>query len=124
MPLYNCEINLILTWSSPCVITNSIGTETLAIIDTKLYVTVLTLINSRYSAKLLQLLKSDFKRTVNWNKYQSKVLMERQNQNLDYLVDPSFQRVDRLFVLSFEDNAHRTRDTGYFLPKVEVKDQR
>ena len=69
-------------------------------------------------------MKSDFKRTVNWNKYQSKVLMERQNQNLDYLVDPSFQRVDRLFVLSFEDNAHRTRDTGYFLPKVEVKDQR
>ena len=38
------------------------------------------------------------------------------------LIDPSFQGVNRLFVLSFENNAHRTRDIGYFLPKVEIKD--
>ena len=41
--------------------------------------------------------------------------IERQNQYLDYLIDPNFQGVNRLFVLSFEDNSHRTRHTGNFL---------
>ena len=35
---------------------------------------------------------------------------------------PSFRGVNRLFVLSFEDNAHQTRNTWYFLPKLEIKD--
>ena len=45
--------------------------------------------------------------------------MQTQNPFLDYLINPTFQGVNRLFVLSFENNAHRTRHTGYFLPKVE-----
>ena len=44
MPLINCEVNLILTWSSTCVITNSTGAGRFAITDTKLYVPV---VNSR-----------------------------------------------------------------------------
>ena len=47
--------------------------------------------------------------------------IEIQNQSLDYLIDPSFQRVKIIFVLSIEDNARRTRHIGYFLPKVEMK---
>ena len=43
MPLINCEVNLILTWSSPRVITNSTGAGTFAITDTKLYAPVVTL---------------------------------------------------------------------------------
>ena len=43
MPLINCEVNLILTWSSTCVITNSNGAETFTITDTKRYVPVVTL---------------------------------------------------------------------------------
>ena len=71
--------------------------------------------------KLFQQLKSGFKRTINWNKYQSKVSLESQNQYLYFLIDSSFQGVNRVFVLSFEDNAHRTSHIGYFIPKVEVK---
>ena len=41
---------------------------------------------------------------------------------LDYLIDPSFQGVNRLFVLSFENTIDRTVRTGYYLPKVEIKD--
>ena len=67
-------------------------------------------------------MKSGFRRTINWNKYQSKMSIERPNENLDYLVDPNFQGVNRLFVLLFEDNAHRTRYAEYSLPKVEIKD--
>ena len=48
--------------------------------------------------------------------------MGRQNQYLGYLIDPSFQGVNRLFVLSSEDIAHQARHIGFFLPKVEIKD--
>ena len=54
--------------------------------------------------KLLQQLISGFKRTNNRNKYQSKVSTEGQNPYWDYLIDPSFKKVNRLSVLSFEDN--------------------
>ena len=47
MPLINCEVALILTWSLTCVITNSTGATTFAITDTKLYVPVVTLSNKR-----------------------------------------------------------------------------
>ena len=40
MPLINCEVNLVLTWSLTCVITNSTGAGTFEITDTKLYVPV------------------------------------------------------------------------------------
>ena len=50
------------------------------------------------------------------------MLTERQNKYLYYLIDPSFQGVNRLFVLSFENNAHRIKHTGCFLPKVEIND--
>ena len=66
--------------------------------------------------------KSCFKRTDMNNKYQSKTSTERSNQYLDYLIDPSFQRVNRLFVLSFEDNAHSKGYNQYFLPTIETKD--
>ena len=68
MPLINCEINLILTWSSTCVITIDTGVGKFAITDTTLYVPVVTL-STQDNAKLLQQLKSGFKRTINWNKY-------------------------------------------------------
>ena len=71
---------------------------------------------------MLGKLKLGFKETNNWNKYQSKVSIKRQNQYWDYLVDASFQGVNRLFVLPFEDNAIRTRHTRYFLSIVEIKD--
>ena len=72
--------------------------------------------------KLLQQLKSGFKRTINWNKYQSKAIRQEQNRHLDYLIDSSFQEVGRLFVLSFENNTGQVSYTRYYLPQVEMKD--
>ena len=69
MSLINCEINLILTWSSTCVITNSTGAGRFAISERKRYVPVVTL-STQDNAKLLQKLESGFKRTITWNKYQ------------------------------------------------------
>ena len=59
---------------------------------------------------------------MNRNKYQSKATIQTRNQYLDYLIDPSFERVNRLFVLSFEKSAHRTAHRRYFLPIVKMKD--
>ena len=121
MPLINCEVNLILTWSSTCVITNSKGAGKFAITDTKLYVPVVTL-STQDNAKLLQQLKSGFKRTINWNKYQSDPKTYAQNRYLNHLVDASFLGVNRLFVLSFKNEDDRKSLSNYYLPKVEIKD--
>ena len=120
MPLINCEVNLILTRSSTCVITDSNGAGTFKITDTKLYVPVVTL-SIQENAKFLQQLKSGFKRVINWNKHLSKPKLLAQNQNLNHLVEPSFQGVNRLFVLAFENDDDRTSHSGYYLPNVKIK---
>ena len=121
MLLIDCEVNLLLTWSSARVITNSIGTGRLTITDTKLYVSVV-IFSTNDNAKLLEQLKTGFKRTINWTKYQSKISTEAQNQYLGFLINPSFNGVNRLFVLSFENKNERTSHSSYYLPKIEVKD--
>ena len=110
--LINCEVNLILTWSSTCVIASVIVANqaaTFAITDTKLYVPVVTL-STQENTKFLQQLKSGFKRVINWNKYLSKPELLAQNSNLNHLVEPSFQGVNRLFVLAFENDNNRRSD--------------
>ena len=119
MPLINCEVKLILTWSSTCVITNSTGAGTFQIRETKLYVPVVTF-STQDNSKLLQHLKSGFKRVISWNKYLSKPELLRQNPNLNYLVEPSFQGVNRLFDLASENDTQRTSHSGYYLPNVEI----
>ena len=89
MPLINFEINLILTWCEDCVISSATEATKFKITDTKLYVPVVNF-SSQDNTKLLQELKPCFKRTINWNKYQPKVSPERQNQYLDFFIDPSF----------------------------------
>ena len=69
-PLINCEINLILTWLSTCVITNSTGAVRIEITDTKHYVPVVTL-STQNNVKLLEQLKIWFEKNIIWNKYQS-----------------------------------------------------
>ena len=121
MPLIKCEVNLILTWSRDCVITNSTGEGKFAVTKTKPYVPVVTL-STQDNAKLLQQLKSGFKRTINWNKYQSDPKTYAQIRYLNLLFNQSFQGVNRLSVLSFENENGRTSHSTYYLPKVEIKD--
>ena len=79
-------------------------------------------LSTQENAKLLQQLKSGFKRVINWNKYLSKPELLTQNPNLNHLVEPSFQGINRLFVLAFEGDVQRIVHTGYYLPNVEIKD--
>ena len=124
MPLINCEVELILTWSAGCVIIyTSVNNQvpTFRITETKLYVPVVTL-STQDNAKLLTQLKSGFKRAISWNKYLSKPELLRRNPNLNHLVEPSFQCVNRPFVLAFENDSHRTLNKRYYLSNVEIND--
>ena len=94
MQSVNCEDNLILAWSSTCVITNSTDAARFAMTNTKLHVTVVS-ISTQDNAKLLHQLKPGFKRKINWN---------------------------RLFALSLENENGRTSYSEFYLPKLETKD--
>ena len=56
------------------------------------------------------------------NKYEPKVSSEAPNPYLDFLINPSFQGVNRHFILSFENEENRTDHTKYYLPTVKIKD--
>ena len=143
IPLINCEVELILTWFKNSVLIEKLTRDAdynnnnlvvrkidnpenviFQITDTKLYVPVVTLSKENY-IKLLEQLKSGFKRTIKWNKYRSQMTIQPQNNSLNYLIDPTFTNVNRLFVLSFtRNNAGDNRDSfsDYYVPRVEIKD--
>ena len=122
IPLINCEINLILTWSKNCVLTskatrhtvpaqggnpavtrvNNPANVTFEITGTKLYVPVVTL-STKDDNNFLEQLKSGFKRTIKWNKYSSEMTNQTKTNHLNHLIDPAFIKVNRLFVLPFEN---------------------
>ena len=139
MPLINCEISL--TWSENSVLTD-IKTQTAAvaqgdnpaaeridaptnarfkITDTKLDVPVVTL-STKDDNNFLEQLKSGFKRTIKWNKYRSEMTKQTKTNHLNYLTDPTFTKVSRLFVFSFEYEEDRTSFSKYYVPKVHIKD--
>ena len=97
---------------------------TFKITDTKLYVPVVTL-SRENDIKLLEQLKSGFKRTIKWKKYKSQMTIQPQNNNLNYLIDLAFTNVNRLFVLSFPRNNNtdsRYSYSNYYVPRVEIND--
>ena len=92
------------------------------ITDRKFYVPVVTL-SKEYDIKLLEQLKSGFKRTIKWNKYRSQMTIQLQNNNLNYLIDPLFMNVNRLFVLAFSRNNNtnsRYSYWNYYVPKIKI----
>ena len=91
------------------------------ITETNLYVPVVTL-PTQDNAKLIPQLKSGFKRTISWNKYLAKSELVAQNANLNHLIKPSFEGVNRRFLLAFENDAQKTSNKKYYLPNVEIKD--
>ena len=141
-PLINCEVELILTWFKNCVLIDKLTRDAdcnvnpivyeidnpedaiFQITDTKLYVPVVSF-SKENDIKLLDQLKSGFKRTIKWNKYRSQMTIQPQNNNLNYLIDPAFKNVYKLFVLSFSGNNNtdnRDSFSDYYVSDVEVID--
>ena len=78
--------------------------------------------STKNDKRLLQQLRKGFKRTIKWNKYRSEMTNQTKNNNLSYLIDPTFTKVNRMFVLLFENENNRTSFSNYYLPNVQIKD--
>ena len=134
MPLINCKIYLELNWNNNCVMNgadaNADGNDretTFQIKSTKLYVPTVTL-STKDNVNLAKQLNEGFKRSLYWNEYKSKIeTKEADVNNLKrFPLDASFQGVNILFVLAFDntnngDNkVERDSHRKYFLPRVDI----
>ena len=88
-----------------------------------MYVPVVTL-SKENDIKLLEQLKTGFKRTIKWNKYRLQTFVQSNNNKLNYLIDPTFTKVNRLFVLSFErteENKVKKDHRDFFFTLLSAK---
>ena len=79
-------------------------------------------LSTKNDEKLLEQLRTAFKRTIKWNKYRSETTNQTENNNLNYSIDPTFTKVNRLFLLSFENENDRTSFSKYYVPNVQIED--
>ena len=136
MPLINCKISLELTWTKDCLLSNNAGDggdASFKIKNTVLYVPIVTL-STKDNVSLTKQLNEGLKRSVYWNEYKSEINASDSKDTFTKLsLDPSFQGVNRLFVLAFNnttnndntDTANRVKKDShrkYFLPRVEITD--
>ena len=136
--LINCEASLTLTFSKNYIITseatrdadpdadpaedavNDLTNAKFKTAYTKLYVTVVTL-STEDDNKLLEQLKAECIRTIKWKKYRSEKSNQLKSNRVNYLIDPKFKKVNRLFVLSFENEDDRRYVLKYYTPNLKVK---
>ena len=102
MPLINCKIKLNLTWKKECILSNKAGDAVFIINDTKLYVPVVTL-SKEDNEDFIDQQHKGFQRSIYWNEYKTKEQNEDADNNVfKYInLDPSFQGVNRLFVMAY-----------------------
>ena len=137
MPLVNCKIHIELNWNNTCVMYgadtyaggNNVNNReaTFQITRTKLYVPIVTL-STKDNVNLIKQLNEGFKRSVYWNEYKSKIGTKEADANnfTRFPQDASFQGVNRLFVLAFDNTnngankVERDNPRKYFLPRVNI----
>ena len=125
MPLINCKIKLNLTWKKECVLSTDNGNTVFIINDTKLYVPVVTL-SKEDNKDFIEQQNKGFQRSIYWNEYKTKEINENADANVfKYInLDPSFQGVNRLFVMAYNRaNAQPTRNgqQKYYLPRIDLE---
>ena len=138
MLLISCEVSSILTWSEKYLIKskarrdadlnanptvaaiNNPTNVTFKITDTKLFIPVVTL-STENDNKLLEQIKLGLKITIKWNKCRSEKTNQAKTNKLNYLIDPTFNKFNRLFILSLENKNDRTSHSEHYTPKVEIK---
>ena len=125
MPLINCKIKLNLTWKKECVLSAADDDAVFIINDTKLYVPVVTL-SKEDNKDFIEQQNKGFQRSIYWNKYKTKEQTENADANaVKYInLDPSFQGVNRLFIMAYNRaNGQPTRNgqQKYYLPRIDLE---
>ena len=125
MPLINCKIKLNLTWKKECVLSTDAGDAVFIINDTKMYVQVVTL-SKEDNKDFIEQQNKGFQRSIYWNEYKTKEINENADANVfKYInLDPSFQGVNRLFVMAYNRaNGQPTRNgqRKHYLPRIDLE---
>ena len=124
MPLINCKIKLNLTWKKECVLSTDAGDAVFIINDTKMYVPVVTL-SKKDNKYFIEQQNKGFQRSIYWNEYKTKEINEDADANVfKYInLDPSFQGVNRLFVMVYsrvDVQPTRNNRRKYYLPRISL----
>ena len=124
MPLVNCKIKLNLKWKKECVLSNQAGNGVFVINDTKIYVPVVTL-PKEDNKDFIEQQNKGFQRSIYWNEYKTKKLNSDADANVfNYInLDPSFQGVNRLFVMAYnrvDGQPTRNGQRKYYLPIINL----
>ena len=142
--MINTEIELILKWSQNCVLAEKAIREHLDarddpaaepevdainrpkdfkfnIIGCQFYVPVVTL-QEKYKNKLYEGLKTGINIEFEWGIYRPQIINQPTTNNLSFLIDPTWNNVNRLFVLAFPNEEDRSSFSKYYTPAVEIKD--
>ena len=140
--MINTEIELILKWTRDCVLSGKATREEIAegddhvaevdtinrptdlkfnIKDCRLYVPVVTF-QEKYENKLYEELKTGIYMDFEWAKYRSQAINQSATNNLNVLIDPTFNNVNRLFALAFANEEDRSTFSKYYTPTFEIKD--
>ena len=125
MLLINCKIKLNLTWKKECVSSNQDGAAVFIINDTKMYVPVVTL-SKEDNKDFIEQQNKGFQRSIYWKEYKTKEINENADANMfKYInLDPSFQGVNRLFVMAYNranDQPTRNGQQKYYLPRIDLE---
>ena len=125
MPLINCKIKLNLTWKKECVLSTDVGNAVFIINDTKMYVPVVAL-SKEDNKDFIEQQNKGFQRSIYWNEYKTKAINEDADANVfKYIkLDPSFQGVNRLFVMAYNRVDGQTTRNGqrkYYLPRIDLE---
>ena len=121
----NCKIKLNLTWKKDCVLSTSVGETVFIINDTKLYIPVVTL-SKEDNKDFIEQQNKGFQRSIYWNEYKTKEINEDTDANVfKYInLDPSFQGVNRLFVMAYNRATGQPTRNGqqkYYLPRIDLE---
>ena len=124
MPLINCKIKLTLTWKKECVLSTDVGDAVFIINNTKMYVPVVTL-SKEYNKDFIEQQNKGFQRSIYWNEYKTKEINEDTDANVFRYInlDPSFQGVNRLFVMAYnrvDGQPTRNGQRKYYFPRISL----
>ena len=125
MHLINCKIRLNLTWKKECVLSTDNGNAVFIINDTKMYVPVVTL-SKEDNKDFIEQQNKEFQRSIYWNEYKTKEINENADANVFKFInlDPSFQGVNRLFVIAYnraDVQPTRNGQQKYYLPRIDLE---
>ena len=123
MPLINCKIKINLTWKKECGLSTGDNDAVFIINDTKMYVPVVNL-SKEDNKYFIEQQNKGFQRSIYWNEYKTKEINENADANLfKYInLDPSFQGLNRLFVMAYNranDQPTRNGQRKYYLPRID-----